>query len=124
MLPLSLNGSTGSNTFALALQTINFIANVQKPFRGERMLVNTVRTGATAIGRLIGQLFVGVDLQQLDVNGFDLEQIGSPNAFGVRLTMIPVVPGVQISIPTRLTTAIAGTDTIGVTVTLIGRNVA
>lgn len=120
MLPLPLDGTAG-NTFSAALQTITFQGQLQKPFRGERLLVSTVRTGATAVGRLIGQLFVGTDLQQLDVPGFDIEQVGDPNAFGVRLTMKPAQPGVFIRIVTTLNFALTGTDTIQTTVSLMGR---
>ena len=121
MLPLPLSGTGGSNTFALATQAITFEGQIQKPFRGERLLVSTVRTGTSAVGRLISQLFVGTDLQQLDVPGFDAEQVGTPNAFGVRLTMKPAQPGVFIRLVTTLSTPIAGTDTIFVSVTLLGR---
>jgi hypothetical protein len=121
MLPLPLTGSTGSNTFTAALQTVTFEGQIQKPFRGERLLVSTVRVGASATGRLISQLFVGTDLQQLDVPGFDAEQVGTPNAFGVRLTMKPAQPGVKIRLVTTLVGALAGTDTIATTVTLLGR---
>lgn len=123
LLPLPLTGQTGSNTFSATLTTITFQGQIQKPFRGERLLVSTVRTGTSAVGRLIGQLFVGTDLQQLDIAGFDLEQVGTPTAFGVRLTMKPAQPGVFIRIVTTLTSALAGTDTILTTVTLLGRNV-
>jgi hypothetical protein len=123
MLPLPLTGAGGTNIFAAATPTITFQGQVQKPFRGERLLVSTIRTGASAVGRLIGQLFVGTDLQQLDVAGFDLEQVGTPNAFGVRLTMKPVQPGVFIRIVTTLNAALAGTDTINTTITLLGRNI-
>ena len=120
MLPLPLNGVTG-NTFGLAQQTITFQGQLQKPFRGERLLVSTVRTGVSAVGRLIAQLFVGTDLQQLDVPGFDAEQVGAPNAFGVRLTMKPAQPGVFIRLVTVLSNALTTTDTITTTVTLLGR---
>jgi hypothetical protein len=123
LLPLPLSGAGGTNTFALATQEITFQGQLQKPFRGERLLVSVVRTGASATGRLLGQLFVGTDLQQLDVGGFDIEQVGTPNAFGVRLTMKPAQPGVFIRLVTRPTVALAGTDTIQVTCTLLGRNV-
>lgn len=122
LLPLTLVG-TPSDTFTAALNTITFQGTVQKPFRGERLLVSTVRTGTSAVGRLIGQLFVGTDLQQLDVNGFDIEQVGDPNAFGVRLTMKPVQPGVFIRLPTTLNVVLTSTDTIVTTVTLLGRYV-
>lgn len=122
MLPLPLTGSGGTNTFSTANPTgITFQGQLQKPFRGERLLVSTVRTGTSAVGRLLGQLFVGTDLQQLDIQGFDLEQVGTPTAFGVRLTMKPAQPGVFIRVVTTLTTALAGTDTIVATVTLLGR---
>jgi len=123
MLPLPLTGSAGVNTFSAALPNITFEGQLQKPFRGERLLVSVVRTGASAVGRLIGQLFVGTDLQQLDVAGFDIEQVGDPGAFGVRLTMKPATPGVFIRLVTALNVALAGTDTIATTVTILGRNV-
>lgn len=122
LLPLTLTGSTGSNTFTATLTQITFQGVLQKPFRGERLLVSTVRTGATATGRLIGQLFVGTDLQQVDVAGFDIEQVGSPQAFGVRLTMKPAQPGVWIRLVTSVQgAALGGTDTIFTSVTLNGR---
>lgn len=123
LLPLPLNGSAGTNTFAAATPNITFEGQLQKPFRGERLLVSVVRTGASAVGRLIGQLFVGTDLQQLDVPGFDIEQVGDPGAFGVRLTMKPATPGVFIRIVTALSTPLTGTDTIFASVAVLGRNV-
>lgn len=123
LLPLPLTGSNGSNTFAAAVPSITFEGQLQKPFRGERLLVSVVRTGASAVGRLISQLFVGTDLQQLDVAGFDAEQVGDPAAFGVRLTMKPAQPGVFIRLVTTLSAVLAGTDTIFTTVTILGRNV-
>jgi hypothetical protein len=121
LLPLPLTGTGGVNTFGAALANITFEGQLQKPFRGERLLVSVVRTGASAVGRLISQLFVGTDLQQLDVPGFDAEQVGDPQAFGVRLTMKPAQPGVFLRLVTALSTPLAGTDTIFATVTVLGR---
>lgn len=119
LLPLPM----GNFTFALAAQTNTFQGQLQKPFRGERLLVTTVRTGASATGRLLGQIFVGTDLSALDIAPIDLEQVGAPNAFGVRLTMKPAQPGVFIRIVTTLSGALAGTDTIFASVQLLGRNI-
>lgn len=113
----------GNFTFVLAAQTNTFQGQIQKPFRAERLLVTTVRTGASAVGRLLGQLFVGTDLSQLDIASVDLEQLGAANAFGVRLTMKPAQPGVFLRIPTTLSAALAGADTIFATVQWLGRNV-
>jgi hypothetical protein len=123
LLPLTLTGVGGVNTFTAAIPSITFEGQLQKPFRGERLLVSTVRTGASAVGRLISQLFVGTDLQQLDIAGFDAEQVGNPAAFGVRLTMKPAQPGVFIRLVARLSAVLAGTDTIFATCTVLGRNV-
>lgn len=113
----------GNFTFALAAQTFTFQGQVQKPFRGERLLVTTVRTGTSAVGRILGQIFVGSDLAALDVPPVDIEQLGSPNAFGVRMTMKPAQPGVFIRIVCSLSSALAGTDTIFTTIQLLGRNI-
>ncbi|HSE01059.1 MAG TPA: hypothetical protein VLB72_10035 [Burkholderiales bacterium] len=119
LLPLPM----GNFTFAAAAQTFTFSGQIQKPFRGERLLVTTVRTGASATGRLLGQPFVGTDLALLDINPIDIEQIGALNAFGVRLTMKPAQPGVFIRIVTSLSNALTGTDTIFASVQLLGRNI-
>lgn len=113
----------GSATFSATVTTFTFEGQIQKPFRGERWLVTTVRTGTSAVGRLLSQIFVGTDLMQLDVPSLDLEQIGDPNAFGVRLAMKPAQPGVFIRAVTALSAALSGTDTIFATVQLLGRNV-
>lgn len=122
MLPLPMPGRQG-NTFNLTTQAITFEGQVQKPFRGERLLVSTVRTGTSAVGRIMGQIFVGTDLQGLDVSPLDIEQIGAPGAFGVRLTMKPAQPGVFIRIVCTLSSAITTTDTIFTSIQLLGRNV-
>lgn len=122
LLPLPMAGNPGQQ-FTSAINQITFEGQIQKPFRGERLLVSTVRTGTTAIGRLISQLFVGTDLQQLDVPGFDAEQVGDPAAFGVRLTMKPAQPGVFIRLIVTLSAALTSPDTIDAYVTLLGRNV-
>lgn len=113
----------GTFTFTAAAQTNTFEGDIQKPFRGERFLIRVVRTGTSAVGTLLGLVFVGTDLSQLDINRLDIESLGDPNAFGVRLTMKPAQPGVKIRVDTILGTALTGTDTINVTMQLLGRNV-
>lgn len=123
LLTLPMNGAGGTNIFTAAIPSITFQGQLQKPFRAERLLVSIIRTGTSAVGRLLGQIFVGTDLQQLDIAGVDIEQLGAPNAFGVRLTMKPAQPGVFIRIVTTLSAALAGTDTINASVQILGRNV-
>lgn len=119
LLPLPM----GNFTFTASAQTNTFSGQIQKPFRGERWLVTTVRTGASSVGRILGQPFVGTDLALLDIQPIDVEQIGALNAFGVRLTMKPAQPGVFIRLVCSLSSALAGTDTIFASIQLLGRNV-
>lgn len=113
----------GTFTYTATAQTNTFVGQVQKPFRGERWLIRVVRTGTTATGTILAQLFVGSDLAQLDVAAVDLEALANPNAFGVRLTMKPAQPGVFIRAVTTLSVVLTGADTIQVTLQLLGRNI-
>jgi len=113
----------GSFTFTATAQTNTFQGQVQKPFRGERFLIRVVRTGTTATGTILAQLFVGTDLAMLDVAPVDLESLADPQAFGVRLTMKPAQPGVFIRALCTLDTVLTTTDTIKVTLQLLGRNI-
>ncbi len=122
MLTLPLAGLQGQQ-FTAAIPNIVFAGQTQKPFRGERLLVAVVRTGATAVGRLLGLVFAGTDLQQLDVARLDVEQLGDPGAFGVRLAMKPVQPGVLMRIDVTLSAPLTEPDTIDVYMQLMGRAV-
>lgn len=113
----------GNFTYALTTQTNTFQGQVQKPFRGERWLIRVVRTGTTATGVILAQLFAGTDLAQLDVAPIDLESLANPGSFGTRLTHKPIQPGVFMRAITTLSSAIASTDTIFVSLQLLGRNV-
>jgi hypothetical protein len=113
----------GSFTYTATAQTNTFQGQVQKPFRGERWLTRVVRAGTTATGTILAQIFVGTDLAMLDVAPVDLESLGSPQAFGVRLTMKPAQPGVFIRAITSLDTVLTTTDTIKVSLQLLGRNI-
>lgn len=113
----------GNFTFTASAQTNRFEGQVQKPFRGERFLIRVQRTGTTATGTILAQIFVGTDLSQLDVSPVDLESLADPQAFGVRLTMKPAQPGVFIRALCTLDTVLTGTDTIKVSLQLLGRNI-
>jgi hypothetical protein len=125
MVPLPLSPQAGSpaGTFNSSLLSITFQGQLQKPYRPERLLTSVVRTGTTATGRLLGQLFVGTDLQQADIQGWDVELIGAPTAFGTRLTCKAAEPGVFVRLIVTLTggVALAGTDTVFCSLQFLGR---
>jgi hypothetical protein len=123
MVPLPLVGQAGApaGTFTATIPSITFQGQLQKPYRAERLLVSVVRTGATAVGRLLTQLFVGTDLQQAEIAGWDAELVGQATAFGTRLTAKSAEPGVFIRTVVTLSTGLTGTDTIFATMMFLGR---
>lgn len=114
----------GNFTYTATAQINTFSGQVQVPFRGERWLIRVVRVGATAIGVILAQLFMGKDLAQLDVAQIDLESLANPGSFGTRLTHKPVQPGVFIRAITALSSALVAPDTIFVSLQLIGRDIS
>ncbi len=114
----------GNFTYTAAVQINTFSGQVQVPFRGERWLIRVVRTGASAVGVILAQLFMGKDLAQLDVAQIDLESLANPGSFGTRLTHKPVQPGVFIRAITALSSALVAADTIFVSLQLIGRDIS
>jgi len=123
MVPLTLTGQSGSpaGTFSATVSTITFQGQLQKPYRAERLLCSTVRTGASAVGRLLTVLYVGTDLQQAEITGWDAELVGAATAFGTRLTCKAAEPGVFIRAVVTLSNALTGTDTIFANLTFMGR---
>src|SRR5574343_1108674 len=111
-----------SSTFALATPNITFQGQVQEPFQPMRLLTSVVRTGASAATpRILGQLFVGTKLQQAQIAAFDIELVGTANAFDVVLTCQPVNPGVFINLQCVLSGALVGADTIFVSTMFLGK---
>lgn len=123
LVPMALAGTAGSppGTFTATLPSIIFSGQLQKPFRGERLLVSTVRTGTSSTGRLLGQLFVGTDLQGGDITSWDIELVGQAQSFGTRLTTKQAEPGVLIRLIVTLSNPLAGTDSIFASVQILGR---
>lgn len=123
MIPLPMAAQAGSppGTFSATLNQITFQGQLQKPFRPERLLVSTVRTGTTSVGRLLGVLYVGTDLQQAEIAGWDIELIGQASSFGTRLTCMPAEPGVLVRLVVNLSTPLTTTDTIFCSCMFLGR---
>ena len=121
MVPLGMTPLSGGGTFTATLAAITWSGQLQKPYRAERLLVSTVRTGASAVGRLLGQFFVGVDLNMATIQGVDIELYGAVTAFGTRLTLLQAPPGVIIQVPVVLSSALVAADTIFATIQWSGR---
>jgi len=114
MLPLPLTPLQNNGQYTAAFPSITFQGQLQVPFRAERLLAQSsrVNTGGTAVGRILGQFFVGVHLSQAEIFGMDVELIGAVTAFGTRMTLIQAPPGVLIRIVTTITLVPTSPDTV------------
>jgi hypothetical protein len=122
---LPLTNPAGAPTFTAALAAFNMEARPQRPFRAERLLVTVRRNGASAAGLIVvcTGIFIGTQLQQLELGTFDIEFFG-PTAFGVRLDLISATPGMLVRLPIQLQGGVlAGADTIAVSMVFLGRSI-
>ena len=101
--PESFGGMWGGAAGATAGASIVFSARPQKPFKTTRLLISATKAGATAIGRLVGQIFVGTDLQQGELGNMDLESLGAGGSFDTWLSLKQAEPGVWIRVQATLT---------------------
>lgn len=120
--PETFGGSWGNTTGggAPAGTTITFSGRPQKPFKTSRLLIRGTKSGTTAVGNLIGQTYIGTDLQQGEVGNIDLESLGAANAFDTWISFKQAEPGVWIRVLATLTAFPTGTDFELYTVTAIG----
>lgn len=118
LTPLTNNGVfTGGNT------QIEYRAVTQVPFRGERLLARIGRNGATATGALVfaqNGVFIGIRPQVGVLGAINLEDY-SANAFGVRLVMQPATQGAEIRVFAFVNPAVTGTDTLALSLQILGR---
>ncbi len=121
MVALPLVPQQNAGQFTSTVTQIIFQGQLQKPYRAERLLVDVVKTGTTAVGKVQGQIFVGTDLQQGDILPIFLESLGAPGSFGTRLTLQQAPPGVLIRIIASLTLPLTSPDTQSVTMQFLGR---
>lgn len=102
-LPETFNGVWGGAAGAPAGTIIIFSARPQKPFKVTRLLASRTPVGATAVGKTIGQTFVGTSLQQAELGFVDLETIGAGGSFDTWVSFHQSEPGVWIRLQATLT---------------------
>jgi len=118
LTPLVANGIfTGGNT------QIEFRAVAQIPFRGERLLARVGRVGTTAAGALVfanNGVHIGIRPQVGVLGPINLEDYQA-GAFGVRMVMQPATQGAEIRIFAFVNPAVTGTDTLALSLQILGR---
>jgi len=122
--PLPLRPSVAAGVFSAAVASIEFVGLPQRPFHPERLIVSVRRNGASAAGLIVSTnaIIVGALLGQANTGPLDLEQFAA-QAFGVRLQLPGMTPGMNVTIPANLVGgALAGADTIAVSMQFLGRS--
>lgn len=95
-------------------------ASPQRPFKGERLVVDITRTGATSTGLVtIARLDIGTD-NQLVGSGAISAAAFAPTAFGTRLSLAPATPGILVSITFNVSASPGAGDRIDIGATLFG----
>jgi len=123
VFPVPLTPQTNNGIFTGGNANIEFKAVTQVPFRGERLLARVGRNGATAQGALVfanNGVHVGIRPQVGVLGPINLEDY-SANAFGVRLVMQPATQGAEIRIFAFVNPAVTGTDTLALSLQILGR---
>lgn len=123
VVPLPLTPINAGGTWSVATTTgqITFQGQLQKPYKSKRLIATTQRVGASATALVLGQIFVGVDLNQAQLFPVDLEGLGAPTAFDTGMSLMQAPPGVIVSILASLGgTPPTGTDSIFLSMFFLG----
>lgn len=121
--PIPLTPNTNNGIFTGGNTQIEFSAVTQIPFRGERLLTRVGRNGPTALGALVfanNGVHIGIRPQVGVLGPINLEDY-SANAFGVRLVMQPATQGAEIRVFAFVNPAVTGTDTLALSIQILGR---
>lgn len=123
VFPIPLTPLTAGGIFTGGVANIEYRTIAQVPFRGERLVATIARTGATATGALCmmqNGVHVGIRPQVGVLGAVNLETF-TKDAFGVRMVMQPATQGAEIRIFAFVTPAITGTDTLALSLEILGR---
>lgn len=123
VFPVPLAPQTNNGIFTAAIANITYLARPQFAFRGERLLTRVARVGASATGALAfaqNGVFIGTRPQMGVLGALNLEDYVA-TAFGVRLIMEATEPGGDIQIFAFVSPALTGTDTLALSIQILGR---
>lgn len=118
--PLGLGATAFTATSGTILQ---LQASPQRPFKGQRMILDITRTGASATGLVtVTRLDVGTD-NQLVGSGAISASAFSPTAFDANISLAPATPGVNITVQLAISAAPTMTDRVDIGGTIFGTTV-
>ena len=123
VFPIPLTPLTASGIFTGGNTQIEYRAVAQIPFRGERLLARVGRVGTTAAGALVfanNGVHIGIRPQVGVLGPINLEDYQA-GAFGVRMVMQPATQGAEIRVFAFVNPAVTGTDTLALSLQILGR---
>ncbi len=123
VFPIPLSPQSNNGVFTGGNANIEYKAVTQIPFRGERLLARVGRNGPSAVGALVfanNGVHIGIRPQVGVLGPINLEDYSS-TAFGVRLVMQPATQGAEIRIFAFVQPAVTGTDTLALSLQILGR---
>ena len=123
VFPIPLTPRANNGIFTAAIANIEFGTVAQIPFRGERLVTRVARTGTSAAGALVfanNGVHIGIRPQVGVLGPMNLEDY-SATAFGVRMVMQAATQGAEIRVFAFIQPAITGTDTIALSMQILGR---
>lgn len=118
--PLGLGATAFTATSGTILQ---LQASPQRPFKGQRLILDITRTGASATGLVTVTRFdVGTD-NQLVGSGAISAAAFAATAFDANIAVAPATPGVSITLQLAISAAPTMTDRVDIGGTLFGTTV-
>lgn len=123
VFPIPLTPVTANGVFTGGVANIEFRAVAQIPFRGERLVSGIARNGATALGSLAfmnNGVHIGIRPQVGVLGPVNLETFAR-DSFGVRMVMQPATQGAEIRVFAFVNPPLTGTDTLALSLEILGR---
>ncbi len=114
----------GATAFTAASGTLlQLQASPQRPFQGQRLILDITRTGASATGLVtVTRLDVGTDNQLVGAGAISANAF-QPTAFDANVRFAPATPGVLITVQLNISAAPAMADRVDIGGTIFGTTV-
>lgn len=123
VFPIPLTPLTANGIFTGGVANIEFRAVAQIPFRGERLVANIARNGASAVGAnafMNNGVHIGIRPQVGVLGPVNLATFAT-TSFGVRMVMQPATQGAEIRVFAFVNPLVTGTDTLALSLEILGR---
>ncbi len=123
VFPIPLTPVAANGVFTGGVANIEFRAVAQIPFRGERLVTGIARNGASALGALAfanNGVHIGIRPQVGVLGPINLETFAR-DSFGVRMVMQPATQGAEIRVFAFVNPPLTGTDTLALSLEILGR---